>query len=75
MSDAQHPPSDTEASMGRIIQRYGSRLTPIQLEEVRKGVEGLEQMTAALQQVQLANSDEPLAVFVPYRQEGGTHES
>jgi hypothetical protein len=45
------------------------------LEEVGKGVEGLLQMLAALQQVQLANSDEPLAVFVPYRQEDGSHAS
>jgi hypothetical protein len=61
--------------MGLITQRYGSRLTPAQLEEVGKGVEGLLQMLAALQQVQLANSDEPLAVFVPYRQEDGSHAS
>jgi hypothetical protein len=61
--------------MSLIRQRYGNRLTPAQLEEVGKGVAGLVQMLAALQQVQLANSDAPLAVFVPYRQEDGSHAS
>jgi hypothetical protein len=70
MNDAQHCQSDTETIMGLITRRYGARLTPAQLQEVRQGVEGLAQMTAALQHVQLANSDEPFAVFVPYRQEG-----
>jgi hypothetical protein len=75
MSEEQRLQSEVEAMMSRIIHHYGSRLTPAQLQEVRQGVEGLAQVTAALRQVPLSNSDEPLAVFVPYRQEGTAHES
>jgi hypothetical protein len=75
MSEETRPPSDIEAMMRLITQQYGTRLTPAELQEVRQGVEGLAQVTAALRQVPLSNSDEPLAVFVPYRQEGAAHES
>jgi hypothetical protein len=37
---------------------------------VRQGVAGLMQVSAALRQAPLANSDEPFAIFMPYRQEG-----
>jgi hypothetical protein len=70
MSQAHRPIPDTKAMLDLILQQYGTRLTPTELEEVRQGVEGLAQLTAVLRQVPLANSDEPLAVFVPYRQEG-----
>jgi hypothetical protein len=69
MSEEHRPIADTKAILDSILQQYGSRLTPTELEEVRKGVAGLTQMTAVLRQVPLANSDEPCAVFVPYRQE------
>jgi hypothetical protein len=69
MSEEHRPIADTKATLDGILQQYGSRLTPTELEEVRKGVEGLAQMTAVLRQMPLANSDEPCAVFVPYRQE------
>jgi hypothetical protein len=70
MSETPQATSDTEIILHLITQRYGSRLTPSELEEVRKGVAGLAQVTAALQRVPLTNSDEPFAVFIPYRQEG-----
>jgi hypothetical protein len=74
MSEEKHSPADVEAMMSLIMHHYGSRLTAAQLEEVRQGVEGLARVTAALRQVPLSNGDEPLAVFVPYRQEGAAHE-
>jgi hypothetical protein len=70
MSEDHRTPTEAETMMDLIIQRYGARLTPTELEAVRQGVAGLTQVSAALRQVQLANSDEPFAVFVPYRQEG-----
>ena len=70
MSEDHRTASEAETMMDLIIQRYGTRLTPTELEAVRQGVAGLTQVSAALRQVQLANSDEPFAVFVPYRQEG-----
>ena len=69
MSEAHRPIDDTKAVMALILQQYGTRLGPTELEEVRQGVEGLVQVTTVLRQVPLANSDEPYAVFVPYRQE------
>jgi hypothetical protein len=69
MSEAHHPMADTQAVMALILQQYGTRLGPTELEEVRKGVDGLLHVTTVLRQVPLANSDEPYAVFVPYRQE------
>ena len=74
MSDETHPPADVEAMMSLITHRYGTRLTPAELQEVRRGIEGLAQVIVALRRVPLSNSDEPLAVFVPYRQEGAAHE-
>ena len=70
MSEDHRTASEAETMMDLIIQRYGTRLTPTELEAVRQGVAGLMQVSAALRQTQLANSDEPFAVFMPYRQEG-----
>jgi hypothetical protein len=70
MSEDHPTLSEAETMMELIIQRYGTRLTPAELEAVRQGVAGLMQVSAALRQVQLANSDEPFAVFMPYRREG-----
>jgi hypothetical protein len=70
MGEEQRSASETETLMGLITQRYGARLTPAELQEVRQGVESLTQVIATLRQVPLANSDEPFAVFIPYRQEG-----
>jgi hypothetical protein len=70
MSEDHPTASEAATMMDLIIQRYGSRLTPAALEAVRQGVTGLTQMSAALRQAQLTNSDEPGAVFIPYRQEG-----
>jgi hypothetical protein len=69
MSEAHCPIADPRAILDLILQQYGTRLTPTEQEEVRQGVAGLVQVTAALRQVPLANSDEPCAVFMPYRQE------
>jgi hypothetical protein len=70
MSEEHRTPSEAETMMDLIMQRYGSRLTPTELEAVRQGVAGLMQVSAALRQAPLANSDEPFAIFMPYRQEG-----
>ena len=56
--------------MHLIRQRYGHRMTSEELEEVRKGVEGITQAAAALRVVRLNQSDEPFSPCVPYRQEG-----
>ena len=65
------PGPDADAEVERLFalvrQRYGDRLTPAQLDEVRKGVEGVVLAARALRAVRLENRDEPFPPFVPYR--------
>ena len=53
-----------------IVKRlYGDRLTSEELDEVRKGVEGIVEAAESMRAVKLENGDEPFSVFVPYRKE------
>ncbi len=58
---------EVERRFALVRERYGDRLTPAQLDEVRKGVEGIVQTARALRAVRLGNADEPLQPFIPYR--------
>lgn len=49
--------------------RYGDRLTPEELEEVKKGVERVTEAAEALRKVKTGNWDEPFTVFRPYTKE------
>ena len=54
-----------------IVKRlYGDRLDDEQLEGVRKGMETIVRVSAAMRAVKLDNGDEPFSVFTPYREEG-----
>jgi len=68
---AAESPSDASAEVERLFalvrERYGDRLTPTQLEEVQKGVEGAVLAARILRAVKLRNADEPFSPFVPYR--------
>ncbi len=64
-----HKSSETELLFALLWQRFGARLTPGVLEEVRRGVEGMVQAAEALRAIELGNSDEPYALFVPYCRE------
>jgi len=65
------PPLTASAEAERLFalvrDRHGDRLTPEQLDGVRKGIEGVVQAARALRAVRLDNSDEPMQPFVPYR--------
>ncbi|MBS7638427.1 hypothetical protein KEJ49_06065 [Candidatus Bathyarchaeota archaeon] len=51
-----------------IIRRvYGDRLSPEELEEVRRDVERIVEMSMELRSVKLRNWDEPSFTFRPYR--------
>jgi hypothetical protein len=50
-----------------IRARYGGRLTPEQLEGVRRGVIAVVAQSAALRAVRLGNADEPVQHFTPFR--------
>ncbi len=57
----------TNTLFNMVQERYGSRLSPEELEQVRTGVERIVEAAEALRSVPLSNGDEPLALFVPYR--------
>ena len=63
--------SDPEAdALFEIVrQRYGARLTPEQLEELRGVVAAQLEAARALRAVRLSNADEPMQPFAPYRAE------
>ncbi len=58
---------EVERRFALVRERYGDRLTPAQLDEVRKNVQGIVQTARALRAVRLENSDEPMQPFIPYR--------
>jgi hypothetical protein len=49
--------------------KYGDRLTPDELEGVKKGVERMVEAAEALRSVKTDNWDEPFNVFRPYTKE------
>ena len=61
------PDDEVERLFALVRDRYGDRLTPAQLDEVRKGVEGVVLAARALRAVKLRNADEPFSPFVPHR--------
>ena len=70
MSETNRTETDSQHLYEMLKQRYGDRLNPEQLEEVKKGVETIQQAADKLRAVKLDNSDEPFSVFVPYRKRG-----
>ncbi len=52
-----------------VRDRYGDRLSAEELEEVRKGVEGIAEAAEALRSVKLGNGTEPFSIFKPYKKE------
>ena len=70
MSDTNQTERDGKFLFDMLKRRYGERLNPEELEEVKKGVENIRQAAVKLRAVNLQNSDEPPALFVPYRKDG-----
>jgi hypothetical protein len=70
MNNNEESSTDAGFLFSMIKERYGARLTPEELEKVREGIEAIQRDAEALRAVKLINSDEPLALFVPYRDEG-----
>jgi hypothetical protein len=58
---------EVEARFRVVVDRYGDRLTPEELEEVRKAVEANLDAAYALRSIKLENWDEPFSVFKPLR--------
>ena len=67
MEESGPGPSEVDRLFALVAERYGARLTPAQLDDVRKGVEAVVTGARALRAVRLANADEPMQPFVPFR--------
>ena len=69
MSDTIQTESDGQFLFDMLKRRYGERLNPEQLEEVKKGVENIRKAADKLRSVNLQNSDGPPALLIPYRKD------
>lgn len=58
---------ESETLFKQVRDQYGNRLTPEELEEVKKGVERIMETAKALREVKLENWDEPFSIFKPFR--------
>ncbi len=58
---------EAELMFDVVRERYGDRLDDEQLEEVKKGVEGIFEAAQTLREIKLENGDEPFSTFAPYR--------
>jgi hypothetical protein len=56
MSDATTT-AETEALFALVRQRYGDRLTPEQVDDLKKGVEAIVETARAVRAVRLDNGD------------------
>jgi hypothetical protein len=69
MIQAAKPDPEADALFEIVRLRYGDRLTPAQLDELRKIVAAQVEVARALRAVTLTNADEPMQPFAPYREE------
>jgi hypothetical protein len=69
VSETAKPDPEADALFEIVRRRYGDRLTPDQLNELRKIVAGQLEAARALRAVTLTNADEPMQPFAPYRAE------
>jgi len=57
---------ESETLFKLVRDQYGDRLSPEELEEVKKGVERITETAKALREVKLENWDEPFSIFKPF---------
>jgi hypothetical protein len=69
MSEPTKQDPEADALFEIVRQRYGDRLTPEELDEVRKIVQAQVEAARALRAIRLTNADEPVQPFAPYRAE------
>ena len=69
MSEESKPDPEADALFEIVRQRYGARMPAAELEALRKIVAAQVEAARALRAVPLANADEPMQPFVPYRSE------
>ena len=59
--------ADLEQRLALVRGRYGDRLAAEQLEALRRSLEDIVGQVSALRRVRLANADEPMPTFAPFR--------
>lgn len=62
-------PEEAELRLALVRQRYGERLTPAEIEELRRACQAQVDAARALRAVPLGDADEPYPPFVPFRAE------
>ena len=67
MSEPTEPASETDLLFAFVRRRYADRLSAEQLEALRRSVDEVTRLVAALRAVRLGNADEPFQRFEPYR--------
>jgi hypothetical protein len=65
MADVDPAQAEVEALLALVASRYGARLEPEQMADVRRIVEGLVESARAVRAVPLSPSDEPYPPFGP----------
>jgi hypothetical protein len=60
---------EAETLFSLVKEKYGDKIAPEELEEVKKAVEGIVETSMELRKVELGNWDEPFTVFKPYRRD------
>ena len=66
MTDPEAGRTEAEILFALVRERYGSRLSPEELEAVRAGVTAIVEGVRALRAVPLENADGPLLPLRPY---------
>jgi hypothetical protein len=56
---------EADIRLSLIEVRYGDRVTPEELEEIRKGLDALLDNVKAMHVIELENGDEPYPFFKP----------
>ncbi|MEE8354292.1 MAG: hypothetical protein V3S09_00560 [Candidatus Bathyarchaeia archaeon] len=64
---AEKSSKEAELLFEMVRNRYEDRLSAKELEEVRKGVDGIVEAAESLRSVKLGNGTEPFSIFKPYR--------
>jgi len=59
-----------ETLFSLVKEKYGDKIAPGELDEVRNAVEKILESSMELREFELCNWDEPFSVFKPYRREG-----
>jgi hypothetical protein len=67
MSDPGLAEKEIDLRLSLLRMRYGDRLSPDQVDDLRRTIEVIVAQVRSLRAVPLVNADEPLPRFVPLR--------